>query len=229
MTATRVRIDTLPNLAAALLRVAAIVLLCAAHALPAVADEARGERPLAIELRVTLGDLHRLASPGLPARHAEGLEQRIRGALGLLPWLLLRTGNAPQAEALADLADRPLDTAGRAALRALLTELVARHPLDLAARADVAQPGAALARAAALHESYCAGCHDGAGDGDPDLALPARDLRRMARTEPADLVLARLALGIKGDETIAFRSPVTDRDLLALLGYYRGDPAGPAR
>jgi len=46
-------------------------------------------------------------------------------------------------------------------------------------------------------------------------------LRLMASEEPADLFLARLSLGIKGDETIAFRSPVTDRQLLALLALYR--------
>jgi len=220
MTPTRSRIDTLPKLAAMLLSIAANALLCLAPAWPAMADSAP-TRPLAVNLRVALGDLHRLATPGLSHTNAEGLGGRIRGALGLLPWLLARAGYPAEADALAARAETPLDAAGRAALIAALNDLAERFPLGLTARTGATPPGPALAEAAAIHEAYGAGCHDGAGGGDPELALPARDLRLMASEEPADLFLARLSLGIKGDETIAFRSPVTDRQLLALLALYR--------
>lgn len=220
MTPKRPCIDFFQKVAAVHLRIAAIALSCLAPMRPAVADGI-ATRSLAVELRVARGDLIRLEAPGLSSANAAGLAQRIRGALGLLPWLLLRAGKPAEAEELAARADTPLDTGGRAALSEALGDLAARFPLDLAARADFAPPGPALAEAAAIHEAYCAGCHDGAGDGDPDIALPARDLRLMAREEPADLFLSRLTLGIKGDETIAFRSPVTDRQLLALLALYR--------
>lgn len=218
------RIARMTTMAAVTMRTAAIVLACAGASLPARGDDTAA-RALAIELQVALGDLRRLDTPDLPTAHAEGLRERLAGSLGLLPWLLLRAGHGGDAEALAGWASRPLDAEARRRLRPVLDDLAAAVPFALAARADLPQPPAALAEAAALHETYCAGCHDGAGAGDPDARLPARDLRRMAREETAAEFLARLAAGIKGDETIAFRTPVTDRQILALRAYYlRSEP-----
>lgn len=219
MTPGRDSLGTSFNMAAAALRAAAIALAGTCCALPTTAQEAPG-RALAVELRVALGDLQRLDEPDLPDRHAEGLHQRLAGALGLLPWLLTRAGRADDAMAIATFAGQTRDATGRAELGALLADLTARTPFALAARASLPQPPAALGEARALHEAYCAGCHDSAGAGDPDALLPARDLRLMARDGDDGEFLARLTLGIKGDETIAFRSPVSDRQLLALRALY---------
>jgi hypothetical protein len=187
-----------------------------------LAEPAPASRSLASELRIALGDLRRLAGDDLPPRHAEGLQARITGALGLLPWLLTAAGDEAGAEALVPWQGAALDDAeARTTLATELAALAEDHPLDLAARSAIHPPGAALLEAQAIHETYCFGCHDDYGNGDPDLILPSRDLRLMAQQEPGDIFLARLISGVKGDESIAFRNPLTDDQILALWAYYR--------
>lgn len=208
----------LKRLAATLRGVAAFAMLGAglAGATGAQAQDRDG-RILAAELLVLRGDLARLDEPGLTAAHRLGLEQRIAGALGLVPWLLIERGDAMAAR---DLSDLRADGAGAGDLREYLESLSKRHPLDLDP-AGTPVPGAALREAGAIHEAYCAGCHDGAGTGDPGTPLPARDLFAMAGLEAPEVFLARLYNGVKGDETIAFENPLTDRQLLALWRYYQ--------
>lgn len=208
----------LKRLAAALTGVAAFAMLGLGLpvALEARAQERRG-RVLAAELLVLRGDIMRLDEPGLPAAHRLGLGQRIAGALGLIPWLLVERGDAAAARTLPELRG---DDSGPGGLLPFLEALSLRHPLYLDA-ADLPVSGAALREARAIHEAYCAGCHDGAGTGDPDTLLPARDLFVMGRLEPPEIFLARLYNGVKGDETIAFENPLTDTQLLALWRFYQ--------
>ncbi len=217
--------------AAALHRVAATILLCGLGLLPAAADglDWSAAQILPAELRVALGDVERLDAADIPPRHAEGLIDRIAGALGLLPWLLLKAGDDSGAEALGAWSGRPLDTAAdRAALADLLRALAEAHPLTLAERTVLTPPAAAIAEAQAIHEAYCMGCHDGFADGDPEERLPSRDLRLMAQSEPGDVFLSRLINGVKGDETIAFINPLTDRQVLALWAFYTTSRLGGA-
>ncbi|MEJ2625875.1 MAG: hypothetical protein P8Z80_15480, partial [Pseudolabrys sp.] len=91
----------------------AIPAACAAGAPPA-------GRQLAAELLILRGDLDRLAhEPGLSAKNREGLRQRIAGALGLLPWLLRKVGDAKTAKRARAFQGRS-SAAGRARLTALL-------------------------------------------------------------------------------------------------------------
>ncbi len=212
------------RVAAALDRVAATLLLVGLAG-PAAADPGldwSATQILPAELRVALGDVVRLDDSTLPPRHAEGLTARIEGALGLLPWLLQKAGDEEGAAALTVWTDRSFDTApDRAALAELLQSLALDHPLALAARFDVPPPGADLAEAEAIHQAYCMGCHDGFANGDPDTPLPGRDLRLMAREEPDEVFLSRLINGVKGDASIAFVNPLTERQVMALWAYYR--------
>lgn len=203
----------------------AATLLLTGLAMPASGDPGldwSAREILPAELRVALGDLERLGDNTLPPRHVEGLTARIEGALGLLPWLLLKAGDEAGAGALTAWAERPFETAtDRAALTDLLQSLAEDHPLALAERLTISPPAADLAEAAAIHEAYCMGCHDGFGDGDPDTRLPGRDLRLMARDEPGEVFLSRLVNGVKGDASIAFVNPLTERQVMALMAYYR--------
>ena len=212
------------KMAAVRLCIAAIAVLCGGA--QAVAQERDAAWRLAVELRVTLGDLARLERADLPSAHAAGLEARIRGALGLLPWRLQQSGDQEGADSIEPWQGAALDAQARDALVERLTDLAQRFPLDLMERAAITPPGAALAEARAIDQSYCFGCHEDMGAGDPYEPLPARDLFLLAQEEPADVFLARLSLGIKGDETIGFRLPVTDDQLLALFAYFRGAGGG---
>lgn len=203
----------------------AVVALVAAMALagPGHAQD-RDARILASELRVALGDFNRLENTDLPAEHRAGLNERLAGALGLLPWLLRQAGDEEGARALAAWQLKSLEPRAEVtAFAALLSELAERHPLDLVRLEESPVPAAAMREARLVHQTYCAGCHDGAGDGPPDLALPPRDLFLMARTERSDIFLARLVNGIKGDETIGFLNPLDDGQLAALWKLYRSD------
>ena len=197
-----------------------------ALAVPAVraAGAPPAGRQLAAELLILRGDLDRLAhEPGLSAKNREGLRQRIAGALGLLPWLLREAGDAAAAERLRGFQGRPLTTVASAGLIAQLDAAIARHPLDTAPFLDPPPTPARLTEARAIHQTYCAGCHDGAGQGPRDLLLPARDLFGMARREPRDLFLARMVNGVKGDATVHFANPLKDAQIGALWAFYRAD------
>lgn len=224
---TRKRQSTAKRLVAATLHGVAATFLWLGHAVAEPGLDWSDAEILPAELRVALGDVMRLGKVGLPPRHAEGLTDRIEGALGLLPWLLLKAGDDKGAEALGAWSGRPLDAApDRVALSELLSALSEDHPLALAERTGLTPPAAAIAEARAIHDAYCMGCHDGFADGDPDARLPSRDLRLMARAEPGDIFLARLVNGVKGDESIAFVNPLTDRQVLALWAFYRTSSAG---
>jgi mono/diheme cytochrome c family protein len=180
-------------------------------------------RELAAELLIARGDLDRLDNEqDLSRENREGLTQRIAGALGLLPFLLRQAGDAPGAERLRLWQQRPLaNAAERAALIAALDAAIARFPIDHDAfRAPKPTP-ARISEARAIHETYCAGCHDGVGQGAADALLPPRDLFLMARQEPPDIFLARLINGVKGDASIQFANPLTDAQIGALSSFYR--------
>jgi len=207
--------------AATALAVAAVVVSAAAR--PETAGNA-ASRQLAAELQILRGDLGRLAQdPDLSRQNREGLNRRIEGALGLLPWLLRQAGDPQGADRLRPWQQRPLaDAASRAALTAELDAAIARFPIDRDAFLKPAPTAARMSEARAIHDTYCAGCHDGAGSGARDVVLPARDLFLMARREPPDLFLARLINGVKGDASIQFANPLTDGQIGALWHYYRG-------
>ncbi|GGD21983.1 hypothetical protein [Sinisalibacter lacisalsi] len=175
-------------------------------------------RTLAAELRVARGDLARLEENNLPEAHRTGLEERIAGALGLLPWLLIQAGDPEGARRLTEHSPDDL-----AALTVALDAIIERHAFDLAEQGTAHVRATALLEARAIHDSYCAGCHDDTGDGDPEMELPIRDLFGMARAEPGEVFAARLYVGVKGDETIGFRNPLTETQFQALWRYYSND------
>jgi hypothetical protein len=187
---------------------------------PAWAQDA-GRRILAAELLILRGDLARFETPGLSRAHRAGLALRIEGALGLVPWLLMQEGDVEPAAALAQWQGYDVAGNGNASLLSLVEHISERYPLGFGDAAPPRASAKALREARAIHETYCAGCHDGAASGDPDTPLPARDLFMMGRDEPPEIFLARLFNGIKGDETIAFENPLTDEQLLALWSFYR--------
>lgn len=177
-------------------------------------------RILAAEILVMRADLAQIEKPGLPAPHRAGFVKRIAGTLGLVPWYLIAEGDDAGAGRVADWQTAWTGADAEVApLDRLLERLSARHPLDLSAF-DIGVTRAELAEARAIHEAYCAGCHDGSGTGDPEAELAARDLFWMARDEASDQFLARLVNGVRGDETIGFVNPLTDKQIAALWKLY---------
>lgn len=178
-------------------------------------------RTLAAELLIAQGDLARLNEQEQPTAHKTGLRARVRGALGVLPWMLRRQNDTAGADALRPWQNRTLETQGnRARLLDLLEELSARHPLDQSYFNLHPSRPSIRREAASIHRSYCAGCHDDAGQGDPDIELPARNLFSMALRETPEVFLARLINGVKGDETLGFVNPLNDTQIAALWRFY---------
>jgi len=178
---------------------------------------------LAAELRIARADLMRLdGGNALAPLHVRGLKMRIVGALGILPWLLRQNGDDVGAERLRGWALKTLDNrTERARLIGLLETIIVRHPLDLSRYAVDRLTAVQKREARAIHETYCAGCHDGAGQGDADALLPARDLYSMARESSPEDFLARLINGVKGDETLLFANPLSAQQVAALWVLYR--------
>ena len=182
----------------------------------------RSDHELAAELLIARGDLGRLGGEAaLSPQNREGLRQRIAGALGLLPWLLRQAGDAGAADRLRAWQQRSVAGADGSKLIAELDAAIARYPIDRAAFLQPAPTPARLSEARAIHGTYCAGCHDGAGNGAPGSLLPARDLFKMGRQEGADEFLARLVNGVKGDATVHFANPLTNAQIGALWTFYR--------
>lgn len=171
---------------------------------------------LAAELLIVRDDLSRLMSgTNLSPAHVRGLQNRITGSLGILPWLLRRAGDVSGADQVRVLS---LDLEERSVQ---LDLLVKRYPLDLSPYASGRQTPRLRREAIAIHETYCASCHDDAGSGDRDTPLPARDLFLMARESAPEVLLARLINGVKGDETLLFTNPLSPKQIGALWRYYQ--------
>jgi hypothetical protein len=218
----RTRVTSVRSLTAAVVRLGTAAVVAWAgvfgpvRAADAPAPSAR--TVLAAELLIVWGDAQRLAAEAdLPPRHRAGIERRIRGALGLLPWMLARAGDADGASALRAWQDKGLFGPAFSALLARLSE---RHPLDVAAFSGRPDTPATRRAAGLIHRTYCAGCHDDAGTGSPDEALPARDLFAMARAEPRRVSLARLINGVKGTAELKFENPLDTDRIAALWRYY---------
>lgn len=220
MAQLRHQLRSLTKRAATLSGVAALAVGLATAGALADGSVSTPSRTLASELRILRGDLDRLTEEDLPPAHRDGLRARIVGALGLLPWLLKSSGDEAGSAALSSQGTTPEDFAR---LGRDLDAVIARHPLDLIAEGTEGVSAKALLEARAIHETYCAGCHDGSGNGDPEATLPIRDLFGMARAEPEEVFVARLYNGIKGDETIGFRNPLTEAQFRALWRYYSTD------
>lgn len=190
------------------LAAAAAALVTVVTASPAAAQDEHARR-LAAELLIMQGDLRRLAAAETPEIQRRGLRARLGGALSSLPLLLrLAGGHADEAYALRG--------ADAAALAAGLAALAGRYPLDIA---KISPPmDRLIAAGAAIHAEACAGCHE-AGDGESEL--PARELRADARAMPIDEFAARLIGGLRGDHLTALANPFPDRELAALLSFYR--------
>jgi len=205
---------TLPGVAAAFF--GAVLALAPA---PAPADVS-GAQILAAELLVAQGDIAFLESPDLPQPHRAGFTDRITGELGLLPWLLIQAGDREGAARIADWQARWTGADDQlGALNDALAALSERHPLDMSVL-DAPLTHTSRAEARAIHEEYCAGCHDGLGMGDPESELAGRDLFLMARREDRRVFLARLVNGVKGDESIGFVNPLTEAQIGAMWKFY---------
>jgi hypothetical protein len=192
----------------------AVVVVLSLTGASALADRSLPQE-LAAELLIVRGDLMRLTNePDLPTAHAEGLQQRIKGSLGLLPWLLQQGNDVTGADQLLNA------QSSRRLLISVLDQLIIRHPLDTEPYSAERLTATERREAFAIHDAYCAGCHDGMGDGDEDSILPSRDLFLMARENPPHAFLARLINGVKGDETLLFTNPLTPRQIGALWHHY---------
>ncbi|MBL4615186.1 MAG: hypothetical protein JKY27_09975, partial [Magnetovibrio sp.] len=143
---------------AVLYSIAVVVVLYFAGPRPAISGDPQA-RILAAELLIVRADLSRLhGDTPLPPAHVRGLNDRIKGALGVLPWLL-RQADDPTG------ADQLVSTA-KDSLIVTLARLIKRHPLDLTAYNPAHLSASQRRESFAIHDAYCANCHDDAGPGD---------------------------------------------------------------
>ena len=207
------------NMTAVLSGIAVIVVFSIIGVRSSNAAEAHSS-VLAAELLIVRDDLSRfMDGVNFPPAHMRGLQNRITGSLGILPWLLRQAGDAPGADQVRafNLTPHPHNIA----LIKVLDQLIERHPLDLSPYAAEHLTPKLRREAFAIHDVYCAGCHDDAGQGDDDTELPARDLFLMARTSSPETFLARLINGVKGDETLLFTNPLSPNQVSSLWHHYR--------
>lgn len=194
----------------------AVVVVLSLTAPPTLAEDSLPQ-DLAAELLIVRGDLIRLTEESdLSPAHIKGLQFRIQGSMGLVPWLLQQANDGTGADQLLKAQSSPR------LLINVLDQLIARHPLETWPYAPERQAATQWRDASAIHDAYCASCHDGMGNGDEDTMLPSRDLFLMAQENPPQAFLARLINGVKGDETMLFTNPLTPQQIGALWRHYKG-------
>ena len=195
----------------------ALGLMLMLFARPAGADGDHGRRAGA-EIRVLLGDIRRLRTEkSLSAARQKGLIARLYGGLSGLA-ILLRLADAEAARAPAgpgpDMAalTKLLQSNDLTGLAARLTALAARYPLIMG------NASAGAARAKAIHEEFCAACHD---DPDRDVARPAFRFKDMAATQSALEFYARMLTGVRAEKSTGFANPLTPAEINALMAWYK--------
>lgn len=214
--------------AAALPCLVCVLVVAAGAAAPVSSAQADAAdvRRLGADVAVMAADAGRLAEAALSPPHAAGLRQRLRGGLAFLALSVQAAREADPTLAaldetrLADLrgAFERSDWASAANGLAELTSVYRFNPAHLLPPDDRPK---ALASARAIHEAYCAGCHD-----DPDLAVarPAWNLFALGRAIPAAELAARLVIGVRGNNQAGLANPLSDAELSSLIALYRAEP-----
>lgn len=209
-----------------------VLAFSAAVALPSGAARADGVdvRRLGAEIAVMAADARRLVGPALPSDlHARGLMQRLRGGLAVLP-LSVRAARESDPSLPA------LDETRLAQIRAALFDgdavsaanglagLTSVYRFDPSGLLPADDRLTALTAAKALHDAYCAGCHD-----SPELSVarPAWNLFTVGQAIPAVELAARLVVGLRGDSRTGLANPLRDSEISALIALYQTgqDPA----
>ena len=198
-----------------------LVILCVVTSLDggglALAQGEHGRR-IAAELQVIAGDLNKLQAAELPEHQLEGLRQRIRGGLvglDILARLADQESNrtpisrVEQLESLRTTLERiqiePMQDA--------IAALIQRYPLMLPAITE--NDPTTYAR---LHAETCAGCHD---HGRDNSARPAYNLFEQTQSTNETEMYARMLVGVRGDRVTGIDNPLSDKQIIGLLTYYR--------
>jgi len=201
---------------------AAIAALLLSAAAPVRAGGADARR-LAAEILVMSADARRMFEPGVSRQHRQGLEARLRGGLAIMP-LLIRAARRdtpalpPLGKAVVPQITNALNAGNAGTVISALQALSAAYPFDTAGLLPADNRPAALRAAKALHESYCAGCHD---EPDLDTARPAWSLFSQAKKIPPAELAARLVIGVRGQPLTAMDNPLRDTEISALITFYR--------
>lgn len=174
-------------------------------------------------LTVLTGDIKMLEKPDLDRRHEKGLADRIRGQLSNLS-LLLRLADAESGQPTRDYSANiaaisyALDSRQLSLAFPPLDELQEKFPFEVVGLLSSWRNPESRKLGRAIHEKYCAGCHD-----DPDLEVerPAYNLLAQGVAQPAEEFAARMVIGIRGDRMVGGDNPFTDAELSALIAFYR--------
>lgn len=205
-----------------------LAVVLALIALGPTGDEARSQgadqRQLAAHLVILAGDLKRLGDEHLPVVQRSGLNQRIMGLMGGLPWLFRINGDPENADKARQYLGDPVAVTLNSPFNGWLDQMRERYPFSTRVFDPDRVPPTSYPKALAIHQTYCAGCHDGTAE-DAEVALPARDLYLMAAEMTVEEFLARLANGVRGDQVTGLANPLTDAQMAALTALYRAGKA----
>ena len=177
---------------------------------------------LEANLLVIQGDLRQLLKKDNSDIHHHSLSLRIEEKLGLLS-LLVRTAN--QHDSVSHKHNPKefknlLFLFNSSELKSLLNELESlslKYPLLLSPILQSTLPPVFFKQAREMHRRLCSGCHNGALEEKP---LPAFDLFRQARSISRKEFVARMLIGLRGDQLTSLQNPLTDTELSALISYY---------
>ena len=202
-----------------------IILLGAVLYFTAPSSFASGEhsKRLAAHLVVLQGDLRQLIELNISATHQLSLKLRIQEKLGLLRLLIRYASQEISLKYLNIHEDLNglQDLFKKGTLETLLVKinkLSKKYPLYLSPVLKSNLPPVYLKEAAKTHLKLCSGCHSGSLINN---VLPAFDLFKQSRRMSRKEFIARIMLGLRGDQITSFQNPFTDSEISALTTYYQ--------
>ncbi|AOU97643.1 hypothetical protein BI364_06445 [Acidihalobacter yilgarnensis] len=200
---------------------AASIILGAAHA--DILRSGVQARDFAAELLVLKGNFERLRTPKYPPKEQQGLHQKIKADLNVLP-LLAR--HYLQGEAAAETRVVGQIQTLRSAFTArrwhvfsrVLEKLTIAFPLYLHDINGTAATPDQIRWAGRLYAERCAACHR---YHNPQSEFPTPDLFTWAHKMNPREFAARMITGIHGTPMISLQNPLDEAQIAALIAYFR--------
>jgi len=187
----------------------------------AVAAQGEHARRVAAEIRVMAGDITRLENPDNSAQHKAGLIDRVIGGLAALDILLRQAdqeNKSPVSQYLSVVQElRNLVIAGKfSSAKEILLLLQNNFPLSIDKFIQIKVEDKDVG--GNLHTELCAHCHD-----QPVLNTerPAYNLFSEAKRMPQEEFIARLLVGVRGDQVTGIDNPLSDYETAALVEFYK--------
>jgi hypothetical protein len=169
------------------------------------------------ELIILRGDLIKLSKITTPELYKKGLKSRMDSAFGTLNWICRGfIDNDPNLFSLFEKLESLFIANKFKELHLKLDFLIKKYPLNLDQYLPEQASKEDIKVGIKIYQHYCHGCHLSHND---QLEMPALSLEVMAKSLAPEEFIARMIAGVKGNDVIALRNPLSRKDISSIYSY----------